>query len=130
MTRPVTSLASDSSNVRGIVFIGYVVVYAVVNAGGLLLLRSSLSGHELRSGIGKLVTDGRFIAGVCLYALGFAMWLATLTRYQLSVVYPIFVGVGYCSVVLAAFLFLNEGASTTKLIGVSLVGIGLLFVIR
>ena len=116
---------------RRIVFIGYVVVYAVVNAGGLLLLRNSLSGqHELRSGIGKLVTDGRFIAGVCLYALGFAMWLATLTRYQLSVVYPIFVGVGYCSVVLAAFLFLHESASTTKLIGVSLVGIGLLFVIR
>ncbi|MDP9206809.1 MAG: SMR family transporter [Gemmatimonadota bacterium] len=114
---------------RAGIFAAYVVVYGVVNAGGLLLLRSAL-GSGSRDGVRGLVADPRLLGGAALYALGFVMWLATLTRYQLSIVYPIFVGVGYCSVVLAAFLFLHEHASTEKLVGISLVALGLVFVVR
>lgn len=117
--------------VRAGIFAGYVAVYAVLNAGGLLLLRRALGSgtRHAGGGVGSLLADPRFLLGAALYALGFAMWLGTLTRYQLSIVYPIFVGVGYCSVVLAAFLFLHEDASAAKLIGISLVALGLVFVV-
>ena len=113
---------------RSAVFIGYVVIYAALNAGGLLLLRSVL---ESDGGLQReVLADVRLYLGIALYAVGFAMWLATLTRYPLSIVYPIFVGVGYCSVVLAAFVVLHETASVTKVVGISLVGLGLLLVVR
>ena len=41
-----------------------------------------------------------------------------------------FVGVGYCSVVLASILLLHEHASAEKLIGIALVALGLIFVVR
>jgi multidrug transporter EmrE-like cation transporter len=117
------------NRVRAAIFAGYVALYAVVNASGLLLLRTALDSAS-RSGFVELFGNPRFLGGVGLYALGFVMWLATLTRYQLSLVYPIFVGVGYCAVVLAAFLFLHEQASAAKVTGIVLVAVGLVFVVR
>jgi multidrug transporter EmrE-like cation transporter len=117
------------ARVRAGIFAAYVAVYAVVNAGGLLLLRTAL-GSRSGDGFGGLVSDPRFLTGATLYGLGFVMWLGTLTRYELSIVYPIFVGVGYCSVVLASILLLHEHASAEKLVGIALVALGLIFVVR
>lgn len=113
------------------IFATYVGVYAILNASGLLLLRTALGSDTRRDGgLPSLFTDPRFAAGAVLYGLGFLMWLGTLTRYQLSIVYPLFVGVGYCSALLAAFIFLHEHASPLKILGISLVAIGLLLVLR
>jgi multidrug transporter EmrE-like cation transporter len=118
--------------VRAGIFTTYVAVYAVLNAAGLLLLRTSLgSGSQRpRAWLGGALGDPRFLVGAILYGLGFLMWLGTLTRYQLSIVYPVFVGVGYCTVLLASFVFLHEHASPSKIVGISLVALGLVFVVR
>ena len=117
---------------RVTIFATYVGLYAILNASGLLLLRTALGSDTRRagSGLASLFADPRFAAGAVLYGLGFLMWVGTLTRYQLSIVYPVFVGIGYCSVLLAAFIFLHEHASPAKILGLLLVAIGLLFVLR
>ena len=109
-----------------------VLVYAVLNASGLLLLRVALQtprGGDERT-LGALLSDPRLFAGGLLYVLGFVTWLATLRTHPLSTVYPIFVGVGYASVVIASLWLLDERATVAKVGGLVLIGLGLIFVAR
>ena len=116
----------------GLALLGYIVAYAVLNASGLLLLRLTLgrssSAHSRH--LGAVLVDPRFFLGLTLYALGFLTWLLSLRTYQLSTIYPVFVGVGYVSVLAASFVVLHEHASLVKVVGMILVGAGLVFVLR
>ncbi|MGA9761598.1 MAG: SMR family transporter [Gaiellaceae bacterium] len=106
------------------------VVYAVLNASGLLLLRVSLQHAHGSVGIRNVIVDPRFVGGIVCYGFAFLTWLVTLSMHPVSTVYPVFTGVAYSSVILASFVLLNEHSSTPKLVGISLVGIGILFVVR
>jgi multidrug transporter EmrE-like cation transporter len=106
------------------------IVYALLNASGLLLLRVSLQHVHGSVGVRNVVVDPRFIGGVICYGLAFLTWLVTLSRHPVSTVYPLFIGIGYSTVVLASFALLKEQYTTPKLIGIGLVGAGILFVVR
>jgi drug/metabolite transporter (DMT)-like permease len=108
----------------------YVGLYAVLNAAGLLLLRAALKDRTDGTGLVALLADPRLIVGLVLYGLGFATWILSLRRYQLTTVYPVFVGVSYVSVLLAAVVILDESMSLANVLGVALIGAGVLFVVR
>lgn len=103
--------------------------YAVLNTCGLLLLRAALRDRSLADRA-ELLVDPRLLGGLALYVLGFLTWIATLSRYQLSTVYPIFVGVSYVSIAVASAVVLGEDLTATKLLGITLVGVGVLFVVH
>jgi multidrug transporter EmrE-like cation transporter len=106
------------------------VVYAALNAAGLLLLRVALQRLHGSVGVRDVIADPRFVCGVACYGLAFLTWLVTLSKHPVSTVYPLFIGVGYSTVVLASFVLLKEHSTTPKLIGIVLVGVGILFVVR
>jgi drug/metabolite transporter (DMT)-like permease len=115
---------------RALAFALYVVLYAALNTSGLLLLRAGLRDSADRSSVTATAADTRVVAGLALYALGFVAWILTLRRSQLSLVYPIFVGVSYVSVIAASALFLHERITMDRLIGIVLIGVGVALVVR
>lgn len=108
----------------------YVGLYAALNTSGLLLLRVALRERTAGDGLTPLLIDPRLVGGLALYVLGFFTWIMSLSRYGLTTVYPIFVGVSYVAVVLASALILREDMTAAKLFGIVLVGAGIMLVVR
>ena len=104
-----------------------VATYVVLSTAGLLLLRDSLQGAALEP---SLLARPRVIAGAALYALSFLSWLLALRRYELTTIFPVFIGLGYSAVILAAVAFLDERLAFTNILGIVLVGVGVVLVVR
>jgi drug/metabolite transporter (DMT)-like permease len=108
----------------------YVLIYAALNTAGLLLLRVGLKDKSGGSGLVHVVTRPHVIIGLVLYGLGFVTWLASLRQYPLTVVYPVFVGVSYVSVLAGSVVILHESLSSLNVVGVTLIAGGVLLVVR
>jgi multidrug transporter EmrE-like cation transporter len=101
-------------------------VYTVLATSGLVLLRRALGGESL----GTAVSDPRLFAGAVLYAASFGTFLLALRRFELLTVYPIFSGLAYATITVAAWLFLDESLSPLRLTGILLVGGGVALLAR
>jgi multidrug transporter EmrE-like cation transporter len=109
----------------------FCVSYAVLNAAGLLLMRLGLKADGGGKPVSALVLhEPRIPIGIFCYGLSFLIWLIALRSYALAIVYPLFIGVGYTSVVLASFIILGERASVVRMVGIAFVGIGVVLVTR
>jgi multidrug transporter EmrE-like cation transporter len=102
------------------------VVYVTASSGGLLLLKDALgrirnAGEPLfEPSLGKVALAGGFI----LYVFSFAIWLRILSRTQLSIAYPIAIGLTLTFTTLGAVLMLGERLSAMKLVGILFVFVG------
>ena len=100
------------------------VVQAAISAAGVLILRASLDGFTFRSSITNVREIGPILLGILLYGLSFLMWLAILSRTNVSIAYPITIGLTLVFTLLGARIFLNETLSIQAAIGVTLITIG------
>lgn len=75
------------------------------------------------------LTNIHVIAGIGLYALSAVVWLALLSRVELSVAYPM-LSLGYVLIVFVAWAFLGEPMTVWKALGVILIAIGVWLVNR
>jgi multidrug transporter EmrE-like cation transporter len=109
----------------------YVASYALLSTGGVLLLRTALKDMDELSAasIRSLLAEPSFLLGFVLYALSFLTWLLALRRYEVVVIFPVFVAVGYACVVLGGYLFLGESLSAGRVVGILVIfaGMALLF---
>jgi multidrug transporter EmrE-like cation transporter len=110
----------------------YVASYALLSTGGVLLLRTAMKDvEELSTGsVRELIVDPAFLLGFVLYGLSFLTWLLALRRYEVVVIFPVFVGVGYACVVLGGYLFLGESLSASRVIGILVISAGLALLLR
>jgi multidrug transporter EmrE-like cation transporter len=110
----------------------YTVTYVALTTSGLLLVRRSLP--KLSDTPGGLLSDlaghPQVIAGCALYALSFLTFLLALRRFELSIVYPLFVGCAYGAVAVCSWLVLEERISLERALGIAVVGLGLILVLR
>jgi multidrug transporter EmrE-like cation transporter len=104
----------------------YSSVYTVLATAGLVLLRRSLGGESIATAI----TNPEFICGGALYAASFGTFLLALRRFEVLTVYPVFSGVTYASVTVAAAVFLGESLSLMRVVGIALVGCGVTLLVR
>jgi multidrug transporter EmrE-like cation transporter len=110
----------------------YTVTYVALTTSGLLLMRRSLPGlsdspSELLS---SLIGHPEVIAGCALYAMSFLTFLLALRRFDLSIVYPLFLGSAYGAIAISSWLVLEERISFNRAVGIAVVGIGLILVLR
>ena len=101
-------------------------VYALLATTGVILVRSSLEGATLAEG---LATPGLYLGAAC-YAASFATFLVALRQYEVLTVFPLFSGVAYASVAVAAAVFLGEGLGTSRLLGLGSVAVGVILLTR
>ena len=99
---------------------------AVISAAGVLILRANLDGFTFRSSVTNIREIGPILLGVFVYGLSFLMWLAILSRTNVSIAYPITIGLTLVFTLLGARIFLNETLSMQAAIGVTLITVGVL----
>jgi multidrug transporter EmrE-like cation transporter len=107
----------------------YTVTYVALSTSGLLILRRSLP--KIPSvGVSEVLAHPWVIAGATLYALSFFTFLLALRRFDLSLVYPLFLGSAYVVVAFGSWLVLEERISLDRGVGIAVIGVGLIFVLR
>ncbi len=77
----------------------------------------------------QIATEKFVIAGVLLYVLSLGIWLAVLSRADLSYAYPL-VGLTYVIVAILSVFFLHENLTAYRIFGIALVVSGVFFLIR
>ena len=110
-------------------FVAMLLAYVASSTIGLVLMRHELRQPDVNVISIDSLTNWRLICAVLLYAASFAFWLLALSRYPLTTVYPVFIGIGYTTVTLCAIFFLHEHLTVVRL-RPRLVGVGLLLVAR
>ena len=110
-------------------FVATLLAYVVSSTIGLVLMRHELRQPDVNVISVDSLTNWRLICAVLLYAVSFAFWLLALSRYPLTTVYPVFVGIGYSAVTLCAIFFLHEHLTVVKAFGLGFVGVGLLLLV-
>jgi multidrug transporter EmrE-like cation transporter len=104
----------------------YAVVYTTLATAGLVLLRRSLADAPLD----ELLRDPAFFLGGVCYAVSFATFLLSLRHFDVLTVFPLFTGLAYASVAVAASLVLDESLTASRLAGIALVGVGAVLLVR
>ena len=102
------------------------VIQAVISAAGVLILRANLDGFTFRTSVTNVRDSGPILLGILLYGVSFLMWLAILSRTNVSIAYPITIGLTLVFTLLGARIFLNETLSMQAAVGVTLITIGVL----
>ena len=93
--------------------------------GHLTLARQALRGGAYAGGDVQLV-----LLGAALYASSFVLWLAILSRLELSLAYPIAIGLTLVGTTAAAALLLGEALSASRLLGIGVVFVGMWMITR
>jgi multidrug transporter EmrE-like cation transporter len=104
----------------------YAVVYTTLASLGLVVLRRSLAD----AGAAEIARTPAFYLGGLLYAASFATFLAALRHFEALTVFPLFTGITYVSVTLAAVVLLDEELTAGRLAGIALVGLGAVLLVR
>jgi multidrug transporter EmrE-like cation transporter len=110
----------------------------LMSAGAQVLLKMGMSDARVADAIAgnrrlKLfleVFGNRWVVlGLALYILGAVIWLAVLSRVEVSLAYP-FVGIGFVAIMLLGWLLLGDSINTQRVIGTLLITAGVVLVAR
>lgn len=104
----------------------YTIVYTSLATLGLVVLRRTLADAS----IAAVLREPGLYAGGALYATSFGTFLASLRHFEVLTVFPLFTGVTYATVTLAAGLLLSEELTAARVAGIGLVATGVLLLIR
>ncbi|MBN1186786.1 MAG: EamA family transporter [Bacteroidales bacterium] len=69
------------------------------------------------------IINPHLLSGMICYGFSFILWFYVLSKMELSKAYPL-VSLGYIFTLFLGYLFLNEAITYTKIIGISLIVIG------
>ena len=97
----------------------------VTSFGGITGQKSSLF-LELT----KAATNPFVIVGIGLYGFSFLIWLRILSFNDLSRAYPIFATIVFLLTTAGSIVFLNEGVSLLRFVGIAIILVGIYLVAR
>jgi len=80
--------------------------------------------------IWKFLTNGYFVAGVFCFGLALISYSLALTKFELSVAYPIMTGVGFVIVGITSYVWFREQIGTIGIAGIVFITIGIILVAR
>jgi multidrug transporter EmrE-like cation transporter len=109
----------------------------MLNAAAQILMKSGTNaiGHFefstaniLPIGL-KLATEWHIIVALCCYALSVVIWILALSRVPVSIAFPM-LSMAYVVNALAAYYLLGEPFSSTKLVGMGVIILGVIIISR
>ncbi len=89
----------------------------------------SLNLSTLFVNLTRMLTSPFVLLGLFLYAISAVLWLAVLSRVQLSYAYPM-ISIGYVLVLMLSWIFLNERLAYLRILGVLLICCGVFLISR
>ncbi|WP_018701284.1 EamA family transporter [Amorphus coralli] len=105
--------------------------YTLGSVCGLVLLKTHL-GLARDALNGTLHWGPLFFVGLgaALYICGFLLWLGILSRMELSIAYPIAIGLTLVFSSLASWFLLSEPISLVRIMGTLLIFVGIVVIAR
>lgn len=106
--------------------------YTIASVAGLILLKSNMAvakASVLRMDWLSAPVLLSFV-GAVLYIGSFGVWLVILDRNELSVAYPVAIGLTLVFSALAASLLLGELLTAGRLVGIGMVFLGIVAITR
>jgi multidrug transporter EmrE-like cation transporter len=89
-----------------------------------------LSVGPMTNWLMRMVTNPFVFLGLSFFALALVAYNYVLSQLNLSIAYPIMTSVGYCIVILASWLFLNEKIVPVQVLGFTLIIAGVWMVAK
>lgn len=77
----------------------------------------------------QILTNKFLLIGFALYGMGSILWLFIIKKLPISVAYPA-VSLSYVVVVILSYFFFKEEINLTKIFGISLIFVGIIFLFR
>ena len=115
------------SKKMGFHYIG-LIIYVFLSATGLTLIKMGLNNNSTMIVESKglsLTFSWLLIIGMCLYILSFLSSLFVMKGMNLSIYYPLSAGLIYILVCLLSIFELKEQVSSTQLIGMGIILVGI-----
>ena len=118
---------------------GMVIGYVVLNSFGALIIKYKINAiGEVQLGSVKsfinyfmeLLKSPLIICGILSIFISAFVWMTALSRLQISLAYPVAVGLNFFIVVTVALIFLKEQLSVEKVIGIVLIFISIFLLTR
>lgn len=106
--------------------------YTATSVSGLILIKSTLP-EILSSKVAKnlaWISVIQFGLGSLLYIGSFGLWVVILSKYPLSVAYPIAIGLTLCFSTIVAVFFLSETVGVEKIFGTIFILFGIILISR
>lgn len=112
----------------------FLIIGLLLNATANILLKVA-ARHVERSEqsvgiIFRLFTDPFLLLGIISFGLALGAYSYSLTKFDLSVAYPIMTSLGLVIVALFSFFFFKESYHVTKILGTILILIGVILVAK
>lgn len=115
----------------------YILISVLGSAVGQLLLKKgmnsmgplTLSPNQLLSTTWKMATNPYVLIGFVILLASTVIWLAALSRVNLSYAYPL-ASLSYVIILVASWIMFDEKITLNLLLGTILIGIGILFISR
>jgi len=104
----------------------YALTYTTLATLGLVVLRRTLADAP----VAEIVRMPSFYVGGLFYAASFATFLASLRSFEVLTVFPLFTGVTYATVTVAASVLLDEQLGASRLTGIAFVAVGAVLLVR
>jgi len=77
----------------------------------------------------KLATEWHILVALCCYALSVVIWILALSRVPVSIAFPM-LSMAYVVNAIAAYYLLGEPFSSTKLVGMGVIILGVIIISR
>lgn len=113
-----------------------IVLFSVsLNALAQVVLRKAMTGPPLPPAsdvvaMGFALAGNVWLwAGMACYAASIGLWLAVLSRVEVSAAYPM-LSIGYVIAAVLGFFFLGENVGIERMAGIALIGAGVMLVAR
>jgi Membrane transporters of cations and cationic drugs len=115
--------------------IGIVLLFAaftVCTSSGLLLFKYGWPGFQEAYASGHWLTRSAMfvVAGAALYAISFLLWLLIVSRLDLTIAYPVAIGLALVAITAGAALLLGEPLTITRVGGAALILAGIVLIVR
>ena len=115
----------------------YLIISVLLGGFGQVLLKKGmgvigpmeLNFSEFGNIVWSLISNFYIVGGLLTYGVSMLLWLTALSKLDLSFAYP-FVSLGYVIMILASWLLFRENISLLRLVGCSVVILGVIIVSR
>ena len=124
------------------VAIAFIILAAAIfcAAIGQIMMKKSIDSLNGKYGVVEILNPLKFLSilreapmlllALTIYAVGFMVWIAALSRLELSTMYPFAAGLGYILVAIFSFVFLKEQFTVYKVAGTVMIFIGTFLLLK
>ncbi|MGL4998538.1 MAG: EamA family transporter [Cetobacterium sp.] len=99
----------------------------LITSGQLMLKKSTM--ETLNQTLIQKLFNSYFIGGLFLYGISTILWIKILENTSISIAYPI-MGLSYVLVMIGAYFIFNEPINISKIIGITFIIIGVVFIAK